>query len=241
MMVFYWSYGGLLLFCDVYKWPRWLYRQKIQPKTSFEIRGAKSNPPLWKLFAVVLFNQVFVLLPGMYLLDYVTRSGWIPFCSGIRVTEKLPSVFEMIRSIGLALLMLEVLFYYSHRLLHHPAIYSAVHKLHHDFRAPVALAAIYAHPIEAIFSNLICVMGPAFFSSFHLYTWYWGLIIGWLGTMNDHSGYFIQSNFLKGFHDWHHETFTGNFGSLRLLDWLHGTDGAWKRARQQQLDRAAAK
>jgi methylsterol monooxygenase len=32
--------------------------------------------------------------------------------------------------------------------MHHGALYRRIHKQHHEFKAPFALAALYAHPIE---------------------------------------------------------------------------------------------
>jgi methylsterol monooxygenase len=40
------------------------------------------------------------------------------------------------------------------RLLHIPLIYKHVHKLHHEWTAPIGIEAVYAHPFEYVFSNL---------------------------------------------------------------------------------------
>lgn len=43
------------------------------------------------------------------------------------------------------------------RLLHHPYLYKHVHKLHHEWTAPIGIVAIYAHPVEYLTSNLFTV------------------------------------------------------------------------------------
>ena len=73
----------------------------------------------------------------------------------------------------------DALFYWGHRLLHHPKIYGKIHKRHHQFYTPVGVAAEYAHPIEYFVANsLPFSAGPMFIgfflAPFHVYTfWLW--------------------------------------------------------------------
>jgi len=39
-------------------------------------------------------------------------------------------------------------FYWGHRILHYPTLYSLFHKKHHLFKTTICYAAFYAHPIE---------------------------------------------------------------------------------------------
>jgi hypothetical protein len=50
----------------------------------------------------------------------------------------------------------DVLFFYGHYASHWPPLYQRVHKQHHEFKAPFAFAAAYAHPIEGLFGTYDC-------------------------------------------------------------------------------------
>ncbi len=43
------------------------------------------------------------------------------------------------------------------RFLHHPRLYKHIHKKHHEWTAPIGIVALYSHPIEHVFSNLVPV------------------------------------------------------------------------------------
>ncbi|KAL4801254.1 hypothetical protein BDV18DRAFT_165117 [Aspergillus unguis] len=135
------------------------------------------------------------------------------------------------------LLAREVLFYYVHRALHHPAIYVYIHKMHHRYITPVSFAAEYAHPVEHILANILPITLPLYLKGAH------GLSIMAFVTFElweaaaDHSGY----DFLKlppaELHDLHHEKFRVNYGTIGLMDWIHGTHTVgWDRPGQGKKD-----
>lgn len=213
--VFYWVYGLLLLAVDMTRRPGLIYGRKHQPKAVLKPEGSGFMPPLKKCLLQVAFNQLFVLLPGLLCLDWVSRLAG----GGIRVDPVLPAFSEIAIHSVLGGLLVEVFFFASHRLLHLTPLYIRFHKQHHEYKAPIGLAAIYAHPIEALIGNCFAVMGPPFLVGFHAYSWYIGICLGFFSTQSSHSGYNIDGRF----HDIHHEFTTFNYGSFGLLDRLFGT------------------
>jgi sterol desaturase/sphingolipid hydroxylase (fatty acid hydroxylase superfamily) len=117
-------------------------------------------------------------------------------------------------------LIVDVWFYWTHRLIHTPLLYKLIHKLHHRFKAPTAVASMYANPIEFCIGNLGgVVIGPVI-TNCHPYTAYFWTCFGLFSTGGSHSGYtFFDA---KG-HDAHHEFFNYNFGVGGLMDYLCGT------------------
>ena len=137
--------------------------------------------------------------------------------------------------------MMDMSFYWSHRLLHHPKLYW-IHKQHHQYNITISLAATYAHPLEFIFGNVIPYsLGFLILKNFmgvHIVSILIWNFYGVLDTSEGHSGYewdWCQLSFLPwklkaNYHDFHHTHNSGNFGSsFGLWDTLMGTNkDYWK-------------
>ena len=54
----------------------------------------------------------------------------------------------------------DFVFYFSHRICHLNHLYSSVHKLHHEWKVPVAVAAAYTTKAEYVFCNLPTFLLP---------------------------------------------------------------------------------
>ena len=77
-----------------------------------------------------------------------------------------------------------------------------IHKFHHRFTAPAAVASMYANPIEFGVGNLGGVILGPFLTRAHPYTFYFWTAYSLFSTGGSHSGYFF---FAAQGHDWHHE------------------------------------
>ena len=203
-------YLGLGALC-----PSFSQRHKIQPAPKQPRRK-----DIWRCVSVVVQNQI--LSTGLHLL-LITAVKHAGQRSSYRIQPSLPSLTEVIRDFILSLLMREILFYYSHRLLHSPCFYARIHKRHHQFTAPIALAAQFAHPIEQIFANVLPITLPPQLLQSHVLTFWLFLGYELFSTATVHSGYDFFRNQAK-MHDLHHEKFNLNYGSMGVLDWLHGTN-----------------
>lgn len=196
--------------------PTFSLRHKLQPNDK-----QPTPADLWVCFKVVGRNQ---LVTSLFHFTFLNLRAYLARPSAYRLDPTLPGLNEIVRHIIFGMLVREVLFYYVHRLLHHPSIYPSVHKPHHKFIAPVALAAQYATITEHIFANILPISIPLTLIHAHIVT-FWifaGLVL--VETTTVHSGF----DFFRGLakmHDLHHEKFLINFGTVGLLDKWHRTDG----------------
>lgn len=165
---------------------------------------------------------------------------------GLSVSPELPANWFvgdfLVKLVG-CVLVEEVMFFYSHWLLHQPMFFGRVHKIHHEFKAPIAFAATYAHPFEMFLGNVLpLLVGPLVFRM-HLASLALWLFLSVLSTEMHHSGYDFPWYLNHGqpkFHDDHHKYFVGNYGLLGLLDWVHSTtindrEMERKKKKEQQL------
>eukprot|EP00729_Bicosta_minor_P016615 gene16615-10490_t len=139
----------------------------------------------------------------------------------------MPTAWEVCRMLCICFVTEDTLFYWTHRAMHHKLVYAKVHKMHHEFKVPCAMAAEYAHPLEYFLSNAVpYAAGPmitgVIFGHVHVFaTWIWGFLRVW-EAVDGHSGYRVECSPFALFpfrpsaadHDWHHSKNAGNFASF---------------------------
>lgn len=213
-----WGANAVLLILDATGKPNFLLKYKIQEEKQVPIDRQK----LMKAVKVVLFNgfvvSFFITLAGFYLMKW----------RGCVFSGEMPTFQWVLIELTICSLVEEVGFYYSHRLMHHPRLYKHIHKIHHEWTAPIGIICIYAHPIEHAISNVLPIMlGPIIMKSHLATAWMW-FFVALVSTTIAHCGYHFPFLPSPEAHDFHHQKFTNCFGVLGVLDRLHGTDNNFR-------------
>ncbi|NXJ63281.1 FXDC2 protein, partial [Rostratula benghalensis] len=217
----FWCFNGILMVADVTGKPAFITRYRIQLGKNDPVDTKKLRQAIY----VALFNQFFISLP-MLVPMFSIMKWW-----GNTFSKELPTFHWFLVELSIFTIIEEILFYYTHRLVHLPLLYKHIHKKHHEWTAPIGVVSIYAHPVEHILSNTLPVMtGPMIMGSHIVSIAVW-FSLALITTSISHCGYHLPFLPSPEFHDFHHLKFNQCYGVLGVLDYLHGTDTTFRQTK----------
>lgn len=204
---------------------------------------------LWKKSVLLLLFNSNVIPVFIYM--FLSSQGLLEEHSS--AIEDLPDTVTLAASIFFFMLCEDFCFYWTHRTLHHKALYPYIHKMHHTHTTTVGIAAEYAHPIEFIFGNMLptsigpMILGP----SAHMLTIFAWYTVRFGETLDGHCGYefswspyrLIPFSGSAEYHDFHHSVNIGNYGSFFCIwDTVFGTNKVfYKQVEEREKNPKAVK
>ncbi|KAM1139487.1 hypothetical protein FF1_039630 [Malus domestica] len=211
-------------------------KYKIQPK----VKDSFFN--MFKCYKDVM--QTFLLVVGPLQVISSSTVQWI----GIRTSLPLPYLSQVFVQIVVYFIVEDFSHYWIHRMLHCKWAYEKIHRVHHEYTAPIGLAAPYAHWAEILILGLPSFLGPALVPC-HITTYWLWFVLRQLEAIETHSGYnfpwsptkFIPFYGGAKYHDYHHYIggrSKSNFASVfTYCDYIYGTHKGYQ-SHKQVLEKA---
>lgn len=158
---------------------------------------------------------------------------------GIRTGLPLPSGWEILSQLVVYFMVEDYTNYWMHRFLHGKWGYEKIHRVHHEYTAPIGFAAPYAHWAEVLILGIPSFLGPAMVPGHMITFWLW-IALRQIEAIDTHSGYDFPWSLTKfipfyggaDHHDYHH--YVGgqshsNFASVfTYCDYIYGTDKGYR-------------
>jgi lathosterol oxidase len=213
----YWGLGGLV--------HHWFYVRRRDRAVDWKLQPARWPSAEQARHALLLgsANILMGAIAGGSFAWYVASGGWSRLYFDVRAW---PLAWLPASAIVL-FVAVDAGLYYSHRLLHHRALFRHVHRWHHRFVAPTLFTTTAVHPIEFLVFEAVLI-APALIVPVHVGVYVVVIAYTYLIGMIDHSGIRLRWRLPlhadNRFHDDHHVYFHCNYSHhTTLFDRLHGT------------------
>jgi sterol desaturase/sphingolipid hydroxylase (fatty acid hydroxylase superfamily) len=189
---------------------------------STAVASRRHQPDRQQTAAMMRAKVPLVLCNGV-LISAMVGAG-MAFAAAHGATAWRGTLHLVLSVLGLGLFYHLALFYF-HRAMHRPRLFRAFHHLHHRFKAPMFLDALYEHPLEAVYGGIVLSL-PLYVAPVSLWGYLAFFSIVGLHEIIDHSGLKIDLPLLSRSwnHDEHHRRSNCYYGQLLpLLDHAHGS------------------
>ncbi|XP_047328675.1 methylsterol monooxygenase 1-1-like [Impatiens glandulifera] len=200
---------------------------KIQPKVKLSFSDSlRCYRDVMRMFIFVVGPLQLVSYPSIQMI-------------GIRTSLPLPSIGEIVAQLVVYFAIEDYTNYWVHRFLHCKWGYEKIHRVHHEYTAPIGFAAPYAHWAEVLILGVPSFLGPAIAPGHMITFWLW-IALRQLEAIETHSGYdfpWSPTKYIPFYggaehHDYHHYVggqSQSNFSSVfTYCDYIYGTDKGYQ-------------
>lgn len=204
-----------------------IHSYKIQPKVKLSLSQTfRCYRDVMRMFILVIGPLQLASYPSVKMI-------------GIRTSLSLPSLGEIVAQLFVYFIIEDYTNYWMHRFLHSKWGYEKIHWVHHEYTAPIAYAASYAHWLEVLLLGIPSFLGPATAPGHMITFWLW-IALRQIEAIETHSGYdlpwtptkFIPFYGGAEYHDYHHYVggqSQSNFASVfTYCDYIYGTDKGYR-------------
>ncbi len=221
--------GGLGMYFAVGFAFEWLYyRRRRADAASWKCQPRRfPSPALWRRDILLGSANLLVasLASGVVAHDIATANH-----SAVYLDFSQHGLAFSLATTLLYFLATDAALYFAHRLYHRPALFRAIHLVHHRNTTPTAFTSAAVHPVE-FFTYQAIMLAPIYLLPIHVGGLIFVLVFQHWVALLDHSGVRLRSLLPwqppPQFHDDHHRHFHVNYGqNLGLWDRLFGT---WRR------------
>jgi sterol desaturase/sphingolipid hydroxylase (fatty acid hydroxylase superfamily) len=193
-------------------------------RTAFRARDHPTTMWTWaqiqRVATNILQGQVAVMLPSLLAAHAAGR---------FRAPREPVNAWDAVHDALACVTANQVLFYHTHRLLHWPQLFRAIHRVHHEFPSPTGIVAGYCHPLELLLGNILPIFGAAVALRAHVQFMLVWIAAAVVATQVHHSGrawpwMAALGDVQPAYHDAHHARLRGNYGADPIFDRVHGTE-----------------
>ncbi|KAI7994561.1 Methylsterol monooxygenase 1-1 [Camellia lanceoleosa] len=203
------------------------HKFKIQPKVNLSFsQTLRCYFDVMRMFFLVVGPLQLLSFPSIKMI-------------GIRTSLPLPSLREIVAQLVIYFVIEDYTNYWMHRFLHCKWGYEKIHRVHHEYTAPIGFAAPYAHWAEVLILGIPSFLGPAIVPGHMITFWLW-IVLRQIEAIETHSGYDLPWNPIKyipfyggaEYHDYHHYVggqSQSNFASVfTYCDYIYETDKGYR-------------
>mmetsp|Transcript_5713 Transcript_5713/g.12573 ORF Transcript_5713/g.12573 Transcript_5713/m.12573 type:complete len:273 (+) Transcript_5713:1-819(+) len=222
-MIFYWTTAAVCFLLDL-----WLFQRDHADEWKIQTGQTLDLHKYLQTSVTVLCQQLLINAPVGIMLYPLWR--W----RGVCYSCPLPSYLECVLHLAVAVLCVvpfhdfhlvdsrcfDLFFFHVHRWLHSWR-YATVHKRHHEWVAPVGVAAHYAHPLEHLIANTLPMGVGPLLTGMHFKLFLFLVAVASVNVVKSHAGF--DWFFGSPGHDAHHELFTVNYGVTPIFDTFYGS------------------